>query len=167
VLAKTIRIDGVKAGNGYERDQFEQAWSRYLPRNALPNRDTGTTRIVEPNSGETKPGQMSSCPGFEDGANPHGQRDVPVVPVSRTESRNGRAEGMEENGRIPLLGDPDYLDFVAARHSEGHLTTAEALEREQLHRRVEMGARERMRQRREQLAVWAADLDTDDEDDAA
>ena len=26
IVAKTIRIDGVKAGNGYERTQFEAAW---------------------------------------------------------------------------------------------------------------------------------------------
>ena len=31
VMAKPIRIDGDRAGNGYERDQFEDAWSRYLP----------------------------------------------------------------------------------------------------------------------------------------
>jgi hypothetical protein len=89
VLAKTIRIAGVKAGNGYERGQFEEAWSRYLPNNALPNRDTGTTRMVEPETGETKPGQTPLVPVSEEGANPHGQRDVPVVPVSRAEYGEG------------------------------------------------------------------------------
>jgi hypothetical protein len=47
-------------------------------------------------------------------------------------------EGLEEeiDRPFPLLGDPGYLDFVAARHREGHITTAEALEQERLHRLI-------------------------------
>jgi hypothetical protein len=41
-----------------------------------------------------------------------------------------------ENGHIPRLGDPDYLDGLAEVHRSGLVTTAEALELEQLHRLV-------------------------------
>jgi hypothetical protein len=44
------------------------------------------------------------------------------------------------NGEAPLLGDDGYLDFIADVHRNGHLTTDEALEQEQLHRMI-VGAR--------------------------
>jgi hypothetical protein len=91
VIAKTIRI-GEKRAYGYERTQFEEPWSRYLPGNALPNRDTVTTSMVEPDSAETKPGQTRVVTVSEDGASPHGQRDVTVVTVSRPEYGNVPAD---------------------------------------------------------------------------
>jgi len=51
-------------------------------------------------------------------------------------SNAGNAQLAVGRGAVPLLGDLDYLDFVAARHREGHLTTGEALEQERLHRLV-------------------------------
>jgi hypothetical protein len=41
------------------------------------------------------------------------------------------------NGRVPLPGDADFLDFILAAHRAGHVTTAEALEREQAHKLIE------------------------------
>jgi hypothetical protein len=75
----------------------------------------------------------------------------------------GDSELGEQNEKRPLLGDRGYLEFVAARHSEGHLDTDEALELEQLHRRVELGLRERRRQRRELHAARSAEIDNDPE----
>lgn len=41
------------------------------------------------------------------------------------------------NGRTtPLPGDDDFLDFILAAHRAGHITTAEALEREQTHKLI-------------------------------
>jgi hypothetical protein len=54
--------------------------------------------------------------------------EAPTAPTAPTDSGDGE--------RPPLLGDLDHLDFVAARHREGHLTTAEALEQERLHRQI-------------------------------
>jgi hypothetical protein len=45
-------------------------------------------------------------------------------------------QSTERDALIPLLGDLDYLDFIAARHREGHLTTGEALDLEHLHRHL-------------------------------
>jgi hypothetical protein len=52
----------------------------------------------------------------------------PNAPNGQHAAREGR--------RTALLGDVDYLDFLAVRHHEGYLTTAEALEQERLHRLV-------------------------------
>ena len=84
IFAKSIRIDSEKR-NGYERAQFDDVWSRYLSGNPPPNRDTGTTRIVEPNLAENKPGQIGIVPVSENGVTPHEQSVVPVVPVSGTD----------------------------------------------------------------------------------
>jgi hypothetical protein len=40
------------------------------------------------------------------------------------------------NGHAPFPGDDDFLDHVAGAHGAGHITTGEALEREQSHRLV-------------------------------
>ena len=97
IVAKPVRIDGERAGNGYDRDQFEDAWTRYLPVNEPSNRYTGTTRMVEPKTGETKPVQDDAVPVSENGANPHEHSDVPVVPVSDTASslNGGRPDFLE------------------------------------------------------------------------
>jgi hypothetical protein len=47
----------------------------------------------------------------------------------------------EGKGRVPIPGDDDFLDFLAATHHAGHVTTAEALEREQVHKLVLIAAR--------------------------
>jgi hypothetical protein len=45
-----------------------------------------------------------------------------------------RGQGSEGgNGRVPTWGDSGYLDYVTAVHHNGHITTGEALELEQLH----------------------------------
>src|SRR5262249_42604659 len=117
-----------RAGNGYEREQFEDAWNRYLPHTPPTNRYTGTTRTVEPKNEKTKPVQTRLVPVSEKPANPHEQTDVPVVPVSK--------HGVEQNGPKPLIvvGDPGYLELLAEAYRNGHVTEAEAKERHALHR---------------------------------
>jgi putative DNA primase/helicase len=102
VIAKTIRIGGAKAGNGYERDQFEDAWHRYLLGNPLPNRDTGTTRMDTGKTAEPKPGQNAVVPVSENGANPHQQTVVPVVPVKK--HGNGTGEQFVAVATLPVNG---------------------------------------------------------------
>jgi Protein of unknown function (DUF3631) len=41
------------------------------------------------------------------------------------------------NGRTPLPGDDDFLDFILAAHRAGHITTAEALECEQTNKLIQ------------------------------
>jgi Protein of unknown function (DUF3631) len=53
---------------------------------------------------------------------------------------NAQGTGESTNGLYPVPGDDDFLDFIAAAHVAGHITTAEALDRERTHKLV-MGAR--------------------------
>jgi hypothetical protein len=96
VIAKPIRIDGRRAGNGYDRDQFEDAWSRYFPDNDPSDQYTGTTRTTEPYRVAARPVQAPSVPVSGDGGNAHEQSDVPVVPLSggvtETDGRNDNGE---------------------------------------------------------------------------
>jgi hypothetical protein len=47
------------------------------------------------------------------------------------------ANGENDADRTPILGDPDYLAFIAGVHENGHITTEEALELERLHGLIE------------------------------
>jgi hypothetical protein len=85
--AKTIRVVEQRA-NGYEREQFEDAWSRYLPRIAPQNRDTVTTSFQNQESADLNRDTDPFVTVSESGANPHEQRVVTVVTVSEPESRN-------------------------------------------------------------------------------
>jgi hypothetical protein len=49
---------------------------------------------------------------------------------------NALGTGESTNGRYPLPGDDDFLDAIAAAHMAGHITTAEALDRENTHKLV-------------------------------
>jgi hypothetical protein len=89
IRAKPIRIDGERAGNGYSREQFEDVWARYLPATDLSNRYTGTTGYQSQKSGASNRYNDPDVPVSENGANPHAQRDVPVVPV--LDAENGTA----------------------------------------------------------------------------
>jgi hypothetical protein len=83
IFSKPIRIDGQRAGNGYEWEQFEDAWSRYLPETGSTTGTTGTTGSQTQKQAEKQPVQKPSVPVVEPPANPHEQRDVPVLPVSK------------------------------------------------------------------------------------
>jgi hypothetical protein len=126
IRAKPIRIDGERAGNGYEREQFEPVWARYLAGSDAPNRYTGTSHY--PSQKQAEPNRYSDplVPVSEEGANPDGQRVVPVVPVSESESGNGRH---------PLLGEPGYPLFLDAAFAGGHITEREHLKLQKRDRR--------------------------------
>jgi Protein of unknown function (DUF3631) len=128
ILAKPIRIDGVRVGNGYERDQFEDAWSRYLPR-------------VPPQDRYTGPTQSQSQEPHE--ANRYSDPRYRLLRTAQTSMNKGMYRsyrfpepGWGENGRIPLPGDEDFLDNVLAAFRAGHVTLGEALGREQLHEQL-------------------------------
>jgi hypothetical protein len=89
IKAKPIRIDGARAGNGYEREQFEPAWSRYLAGSDVPNRYTGTSHYPSQKQAEPNRYADSLVKVAEEGANRDGDSDVPVVPVSKSESGAG------------------------------------------------------------------------------
>ena len=84
IRAHKIRFDE-RTLNGYRRFQFEDAWSRYLPDSAL---DIGTPeQMAQPSQKqpENKPEHEADVPMSKNAANPHEQRDVPVVPMTKPE----------------------------------------------------------------------------------
>ena len=89
ILAKSIRV-GEKTAKGYERAQFDDAWSRYLP---VPvpvsddsKGDTGTTRMVEPDSADSKEAQTGSVLSFpREGRKPCRTNGCACVPLWKPE----------------------------------------------------------------------------------
>jgi len=133
VRAKVIRI-GEGRANGYERVQFEDAWSRYLPTSAPSKGDTVTTRTVEPKDGETNRDKTPLVTVSESGAISHEQSDVTVVTVPKPD--HGDGDGGTGPSR-PLIGDEMYPLLLADAGKNGHITEDEFSERYALHKLVE------------------------------
>jgi hypothetical protein len=81
VKAKPVRIDGTRAGNGYDRDQFEDPWSRYLPGDDPSKQYSGTNGATKRNAVDHEPVHQPPVPVRLDHAKRGEKRDVPVVPV--------------------------------------------------------------------------------------
>jgi hypothetical protein len=81
IHAKSIRIRGERVGNGYERGQFDDAWSRYLRVSDL-DQYSGTTGTGTRNTAPPKPVRRTPVPDPATDSIPDEQADVPVVPVN-------------------------------------------------------------------------------------
>lgn len=53
IRSRTIR-QGEETSKGYMREDFEDPWTRYLPLNSVSDRNTVTTGMVEPKTGEAE-----------------------------------------------------------------------------------------------------------------
>ena len=113
IRAKSIRLPDGKTPNGYERAQFEDAWSRYLPISDISTGTTGTTGSQSQKTAEIVLAQKPVVPLAENGANPHEQRDVPVVPVEKSE------KGLFESKELDL--GIASLDEIRRAHEDGRL----------------------------------------------
>lgn len=80
IYAKPIRINGKRVGNGYERAQFEDAWSRYLPASHF-NQYTGTTPVAPNDPAALQPVPRAPVPVVAPRLIRDEQAVVPVVPV--------------------------------------------------------------------------------------
>ena len=87
VKPKQIFIDGINK-SGYEKDQFEDAWNRYL--GVESTRATRTPAVVEL-QGLSEPLENNNSSGFENAGNPHQQRVLGVLEDGWPGS--GRGEG--------------------------------------------------------------------------
>ena len=127
IKAKTVRVGNFR-GKGYEREQFEDAWTRYLPSPADPEGDTVTSPYPSQEQPETNSDTKPLVTLSEKGANPHEQTDVTLVTLSD--------EGKRGNGRIPVPGNDDFIALIAEAHRYGDITEAEAKDRWTLHRLI-------------------------------
>jgi hypothetical protein len=149
VLAKTVRLDGNQTARGYDRDQFEDAWARYLPEPKAEDEaedgpeppeegfETGTNRhnpLVEPKTARNQTGTTGApeadVPVSESGANPHNESDVPVCAGLGAEE--GDASASEARPKL-LIGDPGYaLHVVDPLLGAGCISEEEAALRRQV-----------------------------------
>jgi hypothetical protein len=145
IRPRTIRLDDGTTAKGYMLEWFEEAFSRYIPvskRHTVTTRmDSGipphfeTSHVTDGDAG--KPAWLSQCDGVT-AENAKGATQV-VFDADEVERLAELArEATSEDGkrRAPLPGGRGFLDFIAAVHRAGHITTGEALEREQTHRLV-------------------------------
>jgi len=107
VRSKAVRLaDGANA-KGFQREQFEDAFKRYLPRNPALSGHTVTTRTesgIEPDSLRSQDPRVT---GGREAANPHGERDVTGV--------TGEKRGTGSNGEER---PPELLLATAAEEAE-------------------------------------------------
>jgi Protein of unknown function (DUF3631) len=84
IRPRQVRLDDATTLKGYHREQFEDAWNRYLP--PLPPIQTETPKQPAPLSGKPADPNRNTTPLVpvtEGAANPHGQRDVSAVSVQK------------------------------------------------------------------------------------
>ena len=91
IRSKDIR-DGGWNGKGFAREQFEDAWSRYLPPISPPSSDIGDNPPVEPRIGGSE--SVTEFP-----LSPMGKGDFPLARADVTDvtdqQRNGGGNGTD------------------------------------------------------------------------
>jgi len=115
IRPRSIRVDDGSTPKGYKREQFEDAWRRYLPANPASIRHNATTRMGSGIAAETDPPQDRVVADSEEAENPRRERDVADV------ADRGAVDGAE---RPISTADENVLPF-AGRHGAERPATAE------------------------------------------
>jgi hypothetical protein len=113
--SRTIRLDGSETAKGYLREQFEDAWRRYLP--AHPTDLSVTTSQPAPHAGSEALSIRNTTPlvtDTEPPANPHEYSDVTHVTAESAVDGSGRPE--EDTS------EADYwAERIESLHEQGEL----------------------------------------------
>jgi hypothetical protein len=106
IKAKTVRLlsDPLRV-KGYERDQFEDAWERYLPIPDDPKGDRVTTLSLSQKTAETKDDTTPAVILAENGANTHEQSDVTLSPFNGANTGVNPTEWLARDGVWRSLED--------------------------------------------------------------
>lgn len=113
VAAKVIRVDE-RTPRGFQKEQFEDAWRRYLPPPTAPNPQHAQQRLNH--AGLSPIPEVQHGPSVahnEEAANPHGQRDVADV-ADRNPIRGDGASG--EPPQAPSEEELDYAERELERY---------------------------------------------------
>jgi Helix-turn-helix domain len=94
---------------------------------------------VEENTNETRRDETREGPVSEEKLDHLLGDATPAAADDTTDRMLAALAELDSPNRISLPGDGDFLDFIAAGHRAGQITTGEALNREQLHRLVLAG----------------------------
>jgi hypothetical protein len=100
-----------------ERKGQADLWSLTDAGNPVPGNGTGADGVGSAKDGEPRP-------------------LVGETPLGGLTGGTGSTFGPSQNGGPALPGEDGFLDFIAGVHAAGHITTAEALKREQTHKFV-------------------------------
>jgi len=123
VRSRTVRFDDGSTPKGYKREQFEDAWKRYLPATAASIRHNATTRTETGIAAETDPPHDRVVADGEEAENPHGERDVADV----------ADRGAGDGGERPIsAADANVIRFADRRDAERPATAEEDAEIERL-----------------------------------
>jgi hypothetical protein len=120
IRSGTIRLPGESTPKGYKREQFAEAWKRYLPAasdvHSAPIRHNATTGIVGPDTSESQSPQMPlvADPGLP--ADAHAEAVV---------------AGVADRRQVP--GDSGFRELLNRAFEAGHITERERHERRLLH----------------------------------
>jgi hypothetical protein len=127
ISSRSVRLGSGETPKGYLREQFEEAWDRYLGPERAPIRHSATTPTVKGIEPISDPPQDRVVADTGTGANPHGQPVVADVADRKPgEKRNGASV-------TPLPGDSGFRRFLNAACNTGHVTEQERFERRLLH----------------------------------
>jgi hypothetical protein len=125
-------IEKLGVGRSATYDRIRRALlSGYLLNEAAKD-ERGMKLVV----GALLPGEEEFLPSPEalSGSSPVKQSGQNFGSLKRVDE--GSSGGPARPVALPVPGDPDFLDFIAKRHYDRWITTAEALEREKTHKLV-------------------------------
>ena len=122
VRSRTVRLDDGGTAKGYKREQFDDAWKRYLPANPASVRHNVTTRMGSGIAPDSYASQDRVVTVAEEVENPHGERDVTDVTDREAGDRAAR----------PIMADENVIPFAGRRGVERPATAEEDAEAERL-----------------------------------
>jgi Protein of unknown function (DUF3631) len=130
IRSKPIRI-GDEVARGFERTQFEDAWTRYLP---APDPDNPSPDVTTLQPASVK-GELANPERYTDGFVTDAKSGDPAW----SERCNGvtARKAQDGNGAVPEPGEAAFLDYLFAEYEAGHMGLDEVLERERQHQEAE------------------------------
>lgn len=128
IRSGTVRLADGTTPKGYKREDFEDAWKRYVPEKRSLSATSDTTRMDTGIEASFKTPHQLDCGVLKRGSNPHEQTVVSDV-ADRTSIRGNGTE----NGHHLIPGDSEFPDFIDGRFQDGELVESEWLERRKVH----------------------------------
>jgi hypothetical protein len=127
IHSRTIRLADDGTAKGYLREQFEDAWTRYLACTPSQNVTASQPASIQGLHPLSETSQTPSVTDKKEGSNPHETSDVTDVTDKKPDMGAGRLPGLGDNGFTALLLD---------RFRTSHILEREMVERLRLHEAV-------------------------------
>lgn len=93
IRSRSIRLDSGETPKGFKREQFEDAWTRYLPQSGVLNATLDTSASQSQKPGLFDPPQDLRVADEKEGANPHSRAEVAGVAAEKQNREGGDAKG--------------------------------------------------------------------------